>query len=159
MTTLRELAQAVEDTWKAFRESSRESYEVRRALGEANERAELALAKALGVKDAAALDMARAILAALDAEREAGRREGLAASGHLCLELAKTVDPRKDLALRKGMHDAGAIILGMTDHEAQRRAKARAQEVASWTLPTRSGSGTEAARDAATDNAPETETP
>ena len=83
------------------------------------------------------------VIAAFVAEREAGRREGLAASGHLCLELSKTVDARENLALRKGMHDAGAIILGMTDHEAQRRAQARAQEVASWTLPVRSGSGTE----------------
>lgn len=80
--------------------------------------------------------VARRVTDALNAERREGRREGLAAAGHLCLELSRTVDPKVNLDLRKGMHDAGAIILSMKDHEACQRAQARAAEVASWAKPT-----------------------
>lgn len=167
MTTFRELAQAVVDatnTYAAWQDPT----------GAALDAAEEALGQALGLSTAD-YEVARAILAALDAEREGAERskrfteewyaERWARLRDLGSEMPETARQRMHEIMANGTcHTAPdgsfavepptyAQILAHKNWEIERLRNALEA------LPARSGSGTEAARGAAVDNAPKTETP
>ena len=179
MTTLRELAQAVVDAKAAMMarldadEGDDSGYA---AWANARRRLEAHLRDTLDVQPMGDDDdTARAILAALDAEREAAERSKRFTEEWYAERWARLYDLGSEMseATRQRMHE---IMANGTCHTAPDGSFAvepptYAQILAhkNWeierlrnaleALPARSGSGTEAARGAAVDNAPKTETP
>ena len=159
-TTLRELAQAVVD--------APDDDEVCYALGDW-------LGYPRDSRQYVPERVARAILAALDAERDAAERskrfteewhaERWARLHDLGSEMSETTRQRMHEIMANGTcHTApdGSLAVEPPTYArilARKNWEIERLQNALEALPARSGSGTEAARDAATDNAPETEAP